>query len=361
MKYKNFSLLIVAGGKSSRLGTDKRFVEVGGVSLLENIIFKASKCNFNEIFLCVEDNLPVFNRFEPLGIKIIVDEVKNSGPMAALAVGLSKIPNDWALAVSTDMPFFDFDALEPITNKISDVQAVIPICGGKNQMLAAFYHKNLAKIFSNELLSGQRKLFNAIKKIPHEFVEIPREEVFFNVNTRADLILARGRAENLNRTPIISIVAPESGTGKTTFIEKLVKIFSAQKIRVGVIKSDAHGFNLDVEGKDSYKFQSAGAKSVAVVSPNGYFLVENTSERENFFSIAEKMNVDLILTESRTKNIFPTISLWRGLGEVIINKKIAAIFTSEPQKSDDIYQFDINDMISAEKILKFLAGFCLST
>lgn len=41
MKYKNFSLLIVAGGKSSRLGTDKRFVEVGGVSLLENIISKA--------------------------------------------------------------------------------------------------------------------------------------------------------------------------------------------------------------------------------------------------------------------------------------------------------------------------------
>ena len=360
MKYKNFSLLIVAGGKSLRLGTDKRFVNVGGVSLLENIISKASKLNFNEIFLCVEENLPAFNHFERLGIKILVDEVKNSGPMAALAVGLSKIHNDWALAVSIDMPFFDFDALEPLINKISDVQAVIPICGGKNHTLAALYHKNLAKIFSNELASGQRKLFNAIKKIPHEFVEIPREEVFFNVNTRADLILARGRAENLNRTPIISIVAPQSGTGKTTFIEKLIKILSAQKIRVGVIKSDAHGFNLDVEGKDSWKFQSAGAKSVAVVSPNGYFLVERV-ENQNFLSVAEKMNVDLILTESRTKNIFPTISLWRGLGEVIRNEKIAAIFTSEPQKSDDIYQFDINDMISAEKILKFLAGFCLST
>ena len=355
MKYKNFSLLIVAGGKSSRLGTDKRFVEVGGVSLLENIINKAVKLNFNEIFLCVEGNLQSFNHFEPLGIKILVDEVKNSGPMAALAVGLSKIRNDWALAVSTDMPFFDFEALEPLIEKISDVQAVIPICGGKNQMLAAFYHKNLSKIFSNELASSQLKLFNAIKKIPHEFVEIPREEVFFNVNTRSDLILARGRAENLNRKPIISIVAPQSGTGKTTFIEKLVKIFSEQKIRVGVIKSDAHGFNLDIEGKDSYKFQSAGAKSVAVVSPNGYFLVERV-ENQNFLSIAEKMNVDLILTESRTKNIFPTISLWRELGEVIKNEKIAAIFTSEPQKSDDIYQFDINDMISAEKICKFLAG-----
>ena len=68
------------------------------------------------------------------------------------------------------------------------------------------------------------------------------------------------------------------------------------------------------------------------------------------------MNVDLILTESRTKNIFPTISLWRGRGKVIKNEKIAVIFTSEPQKSDEIYQFDINDMISAEKIVKFLAA-----
>ena len=72
--------------------------------------------------------------------------------------------------------------------------------------------------------------------------------------------------------------------------------------------------------------------------------------------IAEKMNVDLILTESRTKNLFPTISLWRGKGEVIKNEKIAAIFTSKPEKSDDIYQFDINDMESAEKICKFLAA-----
>ena len=283
---KNFSLLIVAGGKSSRLGTDKRFLKVGGASLLENIISKASKLNFNEIFLCVDENLPVFNHFEQLGIKILVDEVKNSGPMAALTVGLSKIHTDLALAVSIDMSFFNLDALEPLINKISDVQAVIPTCGGKNQMLAAFYRKNLDKIFANELLIGQRKIFNAVKKIPHKVIEIPREEIFFNVNTRADLILARGRAENLNRKPIISIVAPESGTDKTFFIEKLIKIPSKQKISVGMIKSDAHGFNLDIEGKDSYKFQTAGAKSVAVVSPNGYFLVENTSERENFLRIA---------------------------------------------------------------------------
>ena len=354
---EKISLLIVAGGKSSRLGTDKRFVEVGGIGLLENILRKASAEDFAEIFLCVEENLPTLKILaEKFGAKLLIDEVKKSGPMAGLAVGLANIKTDWALAVSADMPFFDSKTL---TRKFSAAQAIIPIVGGKFQPLAAFYRRELAEIFSRELSSGQRKIFTAIKKIPHEFTEILEEEIFFNINTRADLRLARGRAENLSRTtPIISIVAPESGTGKTTFIEQLIKILSAQKISVGVIKSDAHGFNLDVEGKDSYKFQTAGAKSVAVVSPQSWFMIKHTDERENFLSIVEKMTgVDLILTESRTHGTFPAISLWRGRGEVIADEKVAAIFTSEPAASDEIYQFDINDFDAAGKICKFLAGF----
>ena len=352
------SLLIIAGGKSSRLGQDKRFVEVGGVGLLENILSKASVKNFAEIFLCVEDELPALKTLaEKFGATLTVDEIKDSGPMAGLAVGLARIKTDWALAISADMPFFDFETLFPLTEKFSAAQAVIPIVNGKFQSLAAFYRREVAEIFSRELLNGQRKIFSAIKKVPHEFMELTSEEVFFNVNTRADLRLARGRAENLNRTPIISIVAPLSGTGKTTFIERLIKIFSAQKISVGVIKSDAHGFNLDVEGKDSFRFQTAGARSVAVVSPQSWFMIQQTDEPENFFAVAEKMTgVDLILTESRTKKFFPTISLWRGRGTVIADEKVAAIFTSEPVASDEIYQFDLNDLIAAEKICKFLAG-----
>ena len=353
------SLLIIAGGKSMRLGQDKRFVKVGGVGLLENILNKAAAEDFAEIFLCAEENSPALKTLaEKFSVKLLVDTVKDSGPMAGLAVGLGKIKTDWALAVSADMPFFDFEILRPLAEKFSSAQAVIPIVGGRRQMLAAFYRQELAEIFSQELSSGQRKIFAAIKKVPHEFAELSAEELFFNVNTRADLRLARGRAENLSRTtPIISIVAPASGTGKTTFIENLVEKFSAQGIKIGVIKSDAHGFSVDVEGKDSYKFQTAGAKSVAVVAPQGWFMIQQTDERENFFGVAEKMSdVDLILTEGRTRAIFPAISLWRGKGEVIADEKVAAIFTSEPVASDEIFQFDINDLAAAEKLCKFLAG-----
>ena len=75
---RTITLLIIAGGKSSRLGRDKRFVEVGGVGLLENILSKAAVEDFAEIFLCVEDDLPALKSLaEKFGAKLLVDAVKD--------------------------------------------------------------------------------------------------------------------------------------------------------------------------------------------------------------------------------------------------------------------------------------------
>jgi len=362
LEFKNISLLIIAGGKSTRLGQDKRLVKVGGVCLLENILSKASSQDFAEIFLCVEEELLELKILaDKFGVKLLADVIKDSGPMAGLANGLARIKTDWALTVSTDMPFFDFDAVRPLIKNFSSAQAIIPVVDDCWQTLAAFYRRELAEVFTQELARGQREISTVIKKVPHELAEPPIDAaIFFSVNTPADLRLARGRAENLSRkTPIVSIVAPKSGTGKTNFIERLLNTFSAQGIRVGVIKSDSHGFNIDVIGKDSHRFQTAGARSVAVVSSQGWFIIQRTDERENFFDVAEKMTVDLILTESRTHGTFPTISLWRGLGEVIVDEKVAVIFTSEPIASDKIIQYDLNDFDAAERVCKFLAGYSI--
>ena len=333
MDTEKISLLIIAGGKSSRHGEDKRFIKIGGVTLLENILKKSAAQNFSEIFLCVESEIPAIKKLAAqYNAKILVDEIQNAGALSGIANGLKHSKNNCSLAVSCDMPFFDFEILKAVT--LQKTLAVIPVVGGWRQMLGAFYHKSAAEIFFGELANNQRKILDAVKKNLHEFTEIANcEENFFNANTRADLKLARGRTENLVRkVPIVSIIAPTSGTGKTTFIEKVTKNLTAAGLKIGVIKSDAHGFNLDVEGKDSQKFQDAGAKSVVVVSPNGFFLVQKTDERENFLNVAEKFdNVDLILTESRTHGIFPALSLWRGKGEVIADEKVAAIFSSKIQ------------------------------
>ena len=56
------------------------------------------------------------------------------------------------------------------------------------------------------------------------------------------------------------------GTGKTTLIEKIVRELTARGLRVGVIKHDGHDFEIDREGKDSWRFTQAGAKVSVIAS-----------------------------------------------------------------------------------------------
>lgn len=66
--------------------------------------------------------------------------------------------------------------------------------------------------------------------------------------------------------PVVSIVA-KSGTGKTTLLEKLIAEMKQRGFRVAAIKHDAHRFNIDHEGKDSWRLTAAGADTMLVTSP----------------------------------------------------------------------------------------------
>ena len=352
--FSDISLLIIAGGNSSRMKQDKRFIEINGITMLENILTKALNENFKKILLCVEKSLPDVEKLAlKYNVDMVFDKFRNTGAMGGLSEGLSNISTDWALAVSCDMPFFDFKTMKPLLDNLTNSRVVM----FDHQPLAAFYHHSMSSVFKNSLHDGNRKLQFAINQVPHKILQVDAEATFFNVNTPADLRLARGRAVNINRkVPIISIIAPSSGTGKTTFIEKLIPKLNESGIKVGVVKSDSHGFNLDVEGKDSWRFQNAGAQSVAVVSKNGYFMMQKTNERTDFQKIAEKFeDVDLILTESRTHGTQPAISLYRGLGEPLINDSVVALFSYKKiENVDDILQYDLNDVDQAVKLCLFL-------
>ena len=353
--FSNISLLIIAGGKSSRMKQDKRLIEINGTQLLEHLLIKASKENFSEIILCVEEILPfIKNLSNKYNATIVVDKVKNSGAISGLTEGLKSIKTDWALALSCDMPFFEFQVVTPLLSHLDDSKVVM----FEHQPLAAFYHNSMAESFSEALNEGILKLRNIIEKVPHKILKLNSGDSFFNVNTPTDLRLARGRAANINRkVPIISVIAPSSGTGKTIFIEKLISKLNELGINVGVLKSDAHGFNLDIEGKDSWRFSQAGAKSVAVISPKSWLMIQETERRADFSQIADKMeNIDLILTESRSHATLPAISLYRGLDVPLINESVVAIFTNEKIDIDNILQCDLNDVDQALKVCLFLMG-----
>lgn len=361
--WADIALLLVAGGESSRMGCDKRWLEVGGMGLLERTLAKAKAANFGEILLCVEEDLPELRELaEKYGARLSFDRVRHNGPMAGLAEGLASTHKEWTLAVSGDMPFLDFEILRPLQERgMSEVKAVMPVVQGRRQPLAAFYHKSLADSFGKSLAQGQRRLYSLLGQVPHTEVALETSEAaFFNVNTPADLRLARGRMANRDRkVPIVSVVAPASGTGKTTFIERLLPKLQDYGLRVGVVKSDAHGFQLDMEGKDSWRFTKAGAKSVAVVSPTGWVLMQETDERASLEQVAAKMEgIELLLTESRTHGTCPALSLWRGKGEPMAGDDVVALFAKGLASGSvrGILQLDLDDVEEAARLCLFLMG-----
>jgi len=376
MDKKNVAIFVIAGGKSSRMGRDKRWLDLGGRSMLERCLRRIPTV-FSERFLMVEANSPdIMQLAENCGFCIVTDEVQGRGPVEGLRLGLKHMSADWGLALSADMPFFSFSAIEPLFIRLSEIiskgerriKCILPTLDGRRQPLAGLYHKGLLTEIAQKIKRGERKLGAMAEAFETELVDIHRyteqKEYFFNVNTKYDYRLASGRAANEGRkVPQIAVVAPVAGTGKTTFLEKLTARLSRRGIRVAVVKSDAHGFSLDTQGKDSARFRASGACAVSVVSPKGYFLEEAT--RLPFDRAADKFEkIDLILTESRTHAACPAFSLWRGRGEPILGNGVTALFAGEKLSEaaadiageNGISIYPMGDIDRAELLTLFLSG-----
>jgi molybdopterin-guanine dinucleotide biosynthesis adapter protein len=112
--------------------------------------------------------------------------------------------------------------------------------------------------------------------------------------------------------PVISIVG-RSNSGKTTLIERLIPELRRLGYRVATIKHNLHGFDIDHEGKDSWRHKQAGAQLTVVSSPGRAALMEDIDPN---FGIADLVNryirdVDLVLLEGFKGNPYPKIEVYR--------------------------------------------------
>lgn len=113
----------------------------------------------------------------------------------------------------------------------------------------------------------------------------------------------------MSTIPVYSIIA-FSNTGKTTLLEKLIPELKQRGLRTAVIKHDAHEFEIDHEGKDSWRMTRAGAAVTVVASQTKAAIMEN-----RFVPIEELIerirDVDIILTEGYKHGPWPKIALQR--------------------------------------------------
>lgn len=158
--------------------------------------------------------------------------------------------------------------------------------------------------------------------------------------------------------PIIGFAA-YSGTGKTTLITQIVRELKAQGFRICVIKHDAHRFDIDHEGKDSWRFTQAGADMTILSSPEKTAVIE---QRERGFSLLISMvhDVDLILVEGYKQENIPRIGICReATGKGLPHSAeayIALVTDDDSLSSTGKPVFSLEDIPGITAFIKAAAG-----
>lgn len=186
MEKNEITGIVLSGGKSKRLGTEKGLAIYGGKPLVTYSI-AALKPLCGEILLSANNELESYRQF---GLKIVQDEVEGIGPMGGLLACLKQSQTRYNLVLSCDIPFVESELLSYLLSQIENYQVVVPVHGeGWIEPLCGFYNTNVISQLEKSERSGNFKLVDFIEKINLKKVLIDNtlpfynEQLFFNINT----------------------------------------------------------------------------------------------------------------------------------------------------------------------------------
>jgi len=198
--------IILAGGKSSRLGREKALEKISKRSLIEHTIDCLSSIS-QEILVVTSKEQVNFIATANLKAKLIVDSYPNKGALGGIYTGLANADAFYCLVVGCDMPFLNEALLHYLIGLAPAFDAVVPKINGMTEPLHALYSKDcLASI--KQLLCQDRlaisQLFSLVKTRYVDKDEIikydPKQLSFFNINTQNDFLKAKALMYEAHKT-----------------------------------------------------------------------------------------------------------------------------------------------------------------
>ena len=187
--------VILAGGKSSRFGSNKSLSNLKNFKLIEHVIQKLNK-KFDEILIVSNDSKLIF---ENKKINIIKDCIEGYlGPLVGILSAIKYANNSkkyqWIMTFPCDTPFFDEIIIDQMIEKTTNSKEKIIFIKDKKQRHNIFgtWSTSLEKILEDDLANSYRKVDLWADKIGCSFIkkDLKNENEFLNINTKEDLLFA---------------------------------------------------------------------------------------------------------------------------------------------------------------------------
>lgn len=313
-KTPGFSVAILAGGQNSRMGRNKALEMLGDKPVIAHVIDSLRQLT-NDVFLVAGD----VAAFEGFGLPVCADHYDFRGSLVGIYSAIASSREEHCLVVACDMPFIEPALTGLLTGLSPGYDAVVPVSPRGWEPLLAVYSKSCLAPMREQIETGDLTIHHALDKLQVRYVELAEMAaccdpalVFINVNSvveleQASLMIPRirkfrqgiGPAAGKNGSPPLVGFVGKKNSGKTTFLEKLVRVLKSRGLTVAFIKHDVHGFEMDREGTDTWRLAQAGADSVMISSPSALASLEKIAAEKKLDELAGRVDgsVDIIVVE----------------------------------------------------------------
>lgn len=189
------SILILAGGKSSRMKQDKALIEVENQPLLQRVCETAIQVS-TEVYILT----PWQERYQsivPTHCQFLLESQPHQGPLVALAEGISMINTEWILLLGCDLPFLDSTILQQWINSLDQIPlstlAVVPYRNSRWEPLCGFYRCQCQDNLQSFIQQGGRSFQQWLPQIEVRPIEMnpPQDLMLLNCNTPSEWQLAQ--------------------------------------------------------------------------------------------------------------------------------------------------------------------------
>ena len=134
---EGIACVVLVGGESRRMGTDKASLDLNGRTMVERVI-EVVRPLFKELYIGAHKDASLG---EASGLPVIVDTLPGRGPALGVCAALEKATEEWVFVVSCDLPMLSAKLIEYLATLTEGVDAVIPLIAGRAQTTCALYSR----------------------------------------------------------------------------------------------------------------------------------------------------------------------------------------------------------------------------